>query len=60
LEWPALDYKEFNHLQAWDLAAVELEITNQMFQQLDNLVVGELEALECKNRQAMDNSLQLV
>jgi hypothetical protein len=60
LEWPALDYKEFNHLQAWDLAAVELEIINQMFQQLDNLVVGELEALECKNRQAMDNSLQLV
>lgn len=56
LEWPALVFKESNHLQEWDLAAVALEITLLMYQQQANSEVGELEDLECKNRQAaMDN-----
>lgn len=38
------------------MAAVALEITLLMYQQQANSEVGELEDLECKNRQAaMDN-----
>jgi len=57
LEWPALVFKEFSHLQEWDLAAAALEITNLMFQLQANLEVGEPEVSECK-RQAMDNNQQ--